>query len=482
MNSAEIEVKSLNLFINSNDRSRIAAGGQDDGKISIPFKNIQVEAGENQFLRLTLNQFVCANQFDRNISPNNTFSVYIGDNIKTTTQLTSAGVNQPVQVTDGTLFTGELLMPRYDTYADVTLDLINAIGIALNPIYGSTPSSNSGSGYEYKIVRNGGNGRGVPSNAPYLYVEYDTAAGTPSLPANYNNLGYYQQSGEKIMTTQLTLRNKAGGAFPDTFNNSANNTALGLFFGNNNDTYLQVGAKPTDLTNFQGFLSEATRCATGQVIDADTIAADPDFSPSSSIGLGGLYGSVAYSNTGGVSNDTLTISISQRCPLVLNTEPLLYLRGNLVSTNHATSNYNQLQATPDPQDTEPTNIIGAFPINNDTVYYENTGNDIFKMDISARSIQNLELFLTDRHGNADWRVIPYKSTTTFTSNISFTAIFKLSVIERAVIQTTPPSADSGLSLPPPRFTSNILNTANGGKNETYDNINTRMASLQFGRR
>ena len=39
MNSAEIEVKSLNLFINSNDRSRIAAGGQDDGKISIPFKN-----------------------------------------------------------------------------------------------------------------------------------------------------------------------------------------------------------------------------------------------------------------------------------------------------------------------------------------------------------------------------------------------------------------------------------------------------------
>jgi len=100
MNSAEIEVKSLNLFINSNDRSRIAAGGQDDGKISIPFKNIQVEAGENQFLRLTLNQFVCANQFDRNISPNNVFSVYIGDNIKTTTQLTSAGVNQPVQVTD----------------------------------------------------------------------------------------------------------------------------------------------------------------------------------------------------------------------------------------------------------------------------------------------------------------------------------------------------------------------------------------------
>lgn len=481
MNSGEIEVKSMNLYINSNDRARTAAGGQDNGKISVPFKNIQVEAAENQFLRLTLQQFTTSNQFDRNIAPNTLFSVYIGDGIKTTAQLTALGVTNPTAVTDGTLIAAELLLPRYDAYADITLDLVNAIGIALNPIYGSTPATNTSSGYEYKIVRNSGNGRGVPSNGSYLYVEYDTP-GTPSIPDNYDNIGYYQQSGEKLMTTQLTLRNKAGGAFPDTFNNGANSTAFGLFFNSNNDTYLQVGAKPTDLSNFQGFLSEATRCATGQVIDPDTIEGDPDFSPNSNIGLGGLYGSVAYSNTGGVANDTLTITISQRCPLVLNTEPLLYLRGNLVSTNHATSNYNELQSTPDPEDTEPTNIIASFPINADTIYYENHGNDIFKMDVMARSIQNLELFLTDRHGNADWRVIPFKSTTTFTSNISFTALFKLSVIERAVIQTTPPGADSGLSLPPPRFTSNLLNTANGGKNETYDNINTRMASLQFGRR
>jgi len=481
MNSTEIEVKSMNLYINSNDRARTANGGHDNGKISVPFKNIQMEAEENQFLRLTLQQFTCANQFDRNISPNNIFSIYIGDGIKTTSQLNALGLNA-TQVTDGSLFNAELLLPRYDAYADITLDLMNAIGIGLNYIYGSTPASNTSSGYEYKIVRNSGNGRSVPSNGSYLYAEYDTPSGSPSIPNNYDNIGYYQQSGEKIFTTQMTLRNKAGGAFPDTFNNGANDTAFGLFFGNNNDTYIQVGAKPTDLTNFQGFLSEATKCATGQVIDPDTIAGDPDFSPNVNIGLGGLYGSVSYSNTGGVANDTLTISISQRCPMVLNTEPLLYLRGNLVSSNHATSNYNELQSTPDPEDTEPTNIIASFPINNDTIFFENHGNDIFKMDVMARSIQNLELFLTDRHGNADWRVVPYKSTTTFTSNISFTALFKLSVIERAVIQTTPPGADSGLSLPPPRFTSNLLNTANGGKNETYDNINTRMASLQFGRR
>ena len=481
MNSAEIEVKSMNLFINSNDRARTAQGGQDNGKISVPFKNIQMEADENQFLRLTLQQFSTSNQFDRNIAPNTSFSLYIGDSVKTTAQLTAAGVNNPVQVTDGTLFSGELLMVRYDTYADITLDLINAIGIALNPIYQSTPASNTSSGYEYKIVRNSGNGRGVPSNASYLYVEYDTPSGSPSLPNNYDNIGYYQQSGEKIFTTQLTLRNKAGGAFPDTYDNTANNTAFGLFFSNTNDTYLQVGAKPTDLTNFQGFLSEANKCATGQFIDPATIAGDPDFSPNSASGLGGLYGSITYSNTGGTPNDTMTITISQRCPMVLNTEPLLYLRSNLISNNHATSNYNELQSTPDPQDTEPTNIIASFPINNDTIYYENHGTDIFTMDIMSRTIQNLELFLTDRHGNADWRIVPYKSTTTFTSNISFTALFKISIIERPVIIPNV-MTEQGEGLPPARFTSNVLRTPNNGQDFTTNNINTRMAALQFARR
>ena len=477
-NQEEIVVKSMNLFVNSNDRARTAQGGQDNGKISVPFKNINFECQENQFLRLTLQQFTTSNQFDRNIAPNNLFSVYIGDAIKTTADLEAAGVPNPIQVTDGTLYNGELLMARYDTYADITLDLINAVAIALDPIYPSSPASNTSSDYEYKIVRNSGNGRSVPSSGPYAYVEYDTPAGTPSIPNNYDNIGYYQQSGEKLMTTQLTLRNKDGTAFPDTFNNAANNTAFGLFFGNSNDTYLQVGAKPTDLTNFQGFLSEATRCATGQVIDPDTIAGDPDFSPDSNIGLGGLYGKVSYSNTGGVANDTLTISITQRCPMVLNTEPLLYLRGNLISNNHATSNYNELQSTPDPQDTEPTNIIGAFPINSDTIYYENHGTDIFTMDIMSRTIQNLELFLTDRHGNADWRTIPFKSTTTFTSNISFTALFKLSIIERSVIIPNV-MGEQGVGLPPARFTSNVLRTPNNGQDFTTNNINTRMASLQF---
>ena len=159
-NQEEIVVQSMNLFVNSNDRARTAAGGQDNGKISVPFKNINFECQENQFLRLTLQQFTTNNQFDRNIAPNNGFSIYIGDGIKTTAQLTSLGLS-PTQVTDGSLVGGQLLLPRYDAYADITLDLMNAIGITLNFIYPSSPTSNTSSGYEYKLVRNSGNGRAV---------------------------------------------------------------------------------------------------------------------------------------------------------------------------------------------------------------------------------------------------------------------------------------------------------------------------------
>lgn len=475
-NQEEIVVKSMNLYINSNDRARSANGGKDNGVISVPFKNIDFEAKENQYLRLTLNQFVCANQFDRNISPNNAFSVYIGSSVIATGALPAG--SKATAVTSGSLLPAQLLLPRYDSYPDITLDLVNSIGIALNPIYGSTVSTNTTSGYEYKVIRNSGNGRTVPSYDAYLFAEYDQPSGSPSIPNNYDNIGYYKQSGEKILTTVLQIRNKAG-AFPNiNWDNTADDTAFGIFFGSNNDTYLQVGGKPTDLTNFSTFLVEAGKCATGAVLDDTPAVFDL---PESITGLGGLFGSVAISQTGGSANDTLTISFSARCPMMLNTEPLLYLRSNLLSRNHATSNFNETQSTPDPQDTEPTNVLATFPINNDTIFYQNGGSNIFELDVMARSIQNLELFLTDKHGNTEWRTVPYRSTTSYTSNINFTALFKLQIIERPVISVNVTSEEQQ-GLPPARFTGNVLSRANGGRDDTTNNINTRMVGLQFGSR
>tara|TARA_R110002167_G_scaffold144274_3_gene334420 strand:- start:2395 stop:3846 length:1452 start_codon:yes stop_codon:yes gene_type:complete len=478
-NNGEIIVKTLNLYVNSNDRSRSSQGGHDSGKISIPFKNISdFSAGENQHLRITLNQFTCNNSFDRCISPNNSFQMYIGSSIRSTANLTSDGVSTPVAVTGGTLISCQLLLPRYDAYSDITLDLANSLGIGLNPIYPSTAATNTTSGFEYKIVRNSGNGRSVPSTSTnYLICEYDPAIGSPSIPNNYGNIGYYQQSGEKILTTVLQIRNKSG-AFPQTnWDNTANETALGLFFGDNNDTYIQTGAKPTTLSSFSTFLAEATKCATGAILEAN--GSDFDL-PESITGLGGMFGNVAISTTSS-TNDTLTISFSSRCPLQLNTESLLYLRSNLVSRNHCTSNMNETQSTPDPQDTESSNLLAAFPINSDVIYYQNSGADIFQMDILSRSIQNLELFLTDKHGNVDWRTVPYRSTTSYTSNISFTALFKLQIIESPVINKTNTQEEMS-GMPPPRFTSNVLNSTTGGRDFTTNNNTTKMASLQFSRR
>ena len=432
-NQEEIIVKSMNLYINSNDRARTEAGNHDNGVISVPFKNIDFECRENQYLRLTLNQFTCSNQFDRNISPNNSFQIYIGDSIKTFSELQSASAPNPIAVTSGTLFSGSLLLPRYDAFPDITLDLANGIGIGLNTIYPSTVSTNTTSGFEYKVIRNSGNGRTVPStSASYLILDYDPSSSSPSIPNSYNNIGYYSQSGEKILTTTLQIRNK-GGSFPDlNFDQSADLTAFGIFFGNNNDTYLQCGGKPTNLASFDTFLGEANKCSTGNLLDGGFDL------PTSNTGIGGLFGTVTYSSVS-VTNDSLVISFSSRCPMVLNTEPLLYLRSNLVTNNHATSNFNQTQSTPDPTDTEPTNIIATFPINNDVIFFQNTGSDLFQTDIMARSIQSLELsqnIISEEQGN----------------------------------------------LPPPRFTSNVLLQPTGSRDYATQNINTRMAGLQFGSR
>ena len=228
------------------------------------------------------------------------------------------------------------------------------------------------------------------------------------------------------------------------------------------------------MSSFDTFLGEANKCSTGNLLDGGFDL------PTSNTGIGGLFGTVTYS-TVTTTNDTLLISFSSRCPMVLNTEPLLYLRSNLVTNNHATSNFNQTQSTPDPTDTEPTNIIATFPINTDVIFFQNTGSDLFQTDIMARSIQSLELFLTDKHANTEWRTIPYRSTTSYTSNISFTALFKLQIIERPVISQNIISEEQG-NLPPPRFTSNVLLQPTGSRDYAIQNINTRMAGLQFGSR
>ena len=467
-NSNEIVVKSTNLFVSSNDRSR-SVSNNDDGTINIPFKNLPFHTeGPHQTLRISVMNFCAPNQFDRSVSPNNVFSLFIGSAVKTTTEIQNAGCSNPTAVQGGTLIGAQLLLPRYSSYSDIGLDFINAVAIALEPLYPSTESG--ATGFDYQITRLSGGGRTVPGNGSYLYNTIAPGV-APPLPNSWATVGNYTQNGAKVLTMTMTITNRSGSAFPDAnWNQAVDDTAFGVFFDTSNDTYQQLGGKPTNLSAFPGFTAAAQKCAQGVVLDG---VPGVDL-PLNLVGLGGVYGGIS------VDGATLTITVSQRCPMVLTTEPLIYLRTNIASSNHSTSNMNEKASTPDPQDTEPSNILATFPINDDIIYFQEASGEypVFSIDASAKSLNNLQLFLTDRHGNSDFRLFPNHSSTSFTSNLSFTCMLRLQVIERPVIEQalTIPTQQG---LPPPRYHSHPLVQPDGGKDTMLDTAKNRLAARRM---
>lgn len=462
MNTPELVVRNVNLFVDSTDRSR-SFRNPDDGTLAIPLTNIpNLQCGPGQHIRLSLSMFSCPNQFDRTISPNNNFQIFIGSSVKTYPELVAvvpAGGAQ--QVSDGTLVGAQLNMPRYDTYSDVALDLINSVGIALNPIYPSTESGSTG--FEYTITRISGGGQTVPGDGSYLYSSIQAGAAA-ALPDTWANVGHFTQNGERVLTTTLTITQRDGSNFPDQnyyqYDGSGlliDTTGFGLFFTNTSDTYLQVGAKPSDMTNWLGFSPMGNLCGLGSTT-----------APPGTASLGGMWGSIS------ASGPTLTISITQRCPIVLVPSPLIYLRTNLMSQNYACSNLNERNATPDPSDLEQTNVFAVFPIQNDIIFFQESNNahPTFFLDTQARTISSLELFLTDRHGNTDFRLFPLHNVTSFTSNLSFIALLRLQVIERAVVPS-PLSVAEYEGQEPARLASGPL--IRETKNHFLNNPTTRLA-------
>ena len=145
MSHPEFEVSRSNLYINSNNRSRAPYTIQDDGKIKLNLDAMDVEASDSQFLRISLLQFSCSNTFDRHISPNTNFYIYVGDQINNT--LTT----QTVPMTGGNLIQCYLLGARYNSYSDIFLDVVNATLTGLGRVY---PTS----GHTYSVTRFSGGG------------------------------------------------------------------------------------------------------------------------------------------------------------------------------------------------------------------------------------------------------------------------------------------------------------------------------------
>ena len=154
--------------------------------------------------------------------------------------------------------------------------------------------------------------------------------------------------------------------------------------------------------------------------------------------------------------------------------PLLFVRSNLVSQTYAGNNFNEQNTTPDPSDLESSNILATIPIQNDVLFFQESNNahPTFFLDTKARNLSSIELFLTDRHGNSEFRLFPLHSVTSFTTNLSFSCLLRIQVIANAVVER-PLSLATYENQAPPRLASQPLTQVT--KNSYYDNPTTRLA-------
>ena len=95
-------------------------------------------------------------------------------------------------------------------------------------------------------------------------------------------------------------------------------------------------------------------------------------------------------------------------------------------------------------------------MNTNIIYYEDSGEDTWLLDIAQRNIPNLELFLTNRHGNPltlDNPVPDFQQP----YNVSFQACIRVEIIERAVVQSTNAQRDPN-GYANARYSGNVMNT------------------------
>ena len=453
MSHPEFEVSRANLYINSNNRSRAPYTIQDDGKIKLNLDAMDVEASDSQFLRISLLQFSCANTFDRHISPNTTFHIYVGDQINNT--LTT----QIIPVTGGNLIQCQLIGARYNSYSDIFLDVVNATLKGLGRVY---PTS----GHTYSVTRFSGGGPVYAANNGSEITRMGTGADIdflPIAPETWGDLGSYSQNGSKILTASIKIVRTAG-SFPVLFDNAADDTAFGFIFDNKSNGYLQCGAAPTSIADMTSFLTAATEISVGLGVGTDS---------TSPLALGSFGGMFTYSETN-VANDTLTITFTPRAPMQFDPSPLLYLRTTATGKNYATSNFSQGNSAANPSIVQPSDILASIPTQRDTIYYESQSSEpMFHIDVNSRSVNDIQLYLSNEYNQDHWRLNAYNASY-FVSNLAFTCLLRIAIVQKAVVPRSEDEISHDQSVPA-RFVSQPAGAIRNGRNTYFDNVTNRLA-------
>ena len=461
MSHPAFEVSRRHLFINSTDRSRSPFTISDDGKLRIDLDTLgeTAHAEDNQFIRLSLLLFSMENMFDRHLAPANQFFMYIGSAISPATPFNPLN---PTQLQAGTLVPCKLLGARYDRFANVMLDLTNAVASSLQLLY---PTAN----YTYSVTRLSGNGlRYATTNGSVATQLGDTSTPlnfTPQIPESIDDLGEFRQSGTRILTSVLKIQYTGGGAHPAkaTMDNTTDERAFGFIFENNNNCYKTCGATPAAVTAGMSYLQTAAFLSTGLGIAPDSLT---------TAALGSLNGSFSFETTA-VTDDTLVLTIANRCPMQLDVSNMVYLRTNAIGKQYETANFSSDTAQ-DPAVVQSSQILAAIPAQLNTLYYNLSGGEpVFTIDLDQRTLHQLEIYLTNEYGDTQWRSNAY-TLSYFLTNISFMCALRLSVFQKPVTPTAEDKFDEDKSIPA-RFVSQPMVFPDHGADRYVDNVNTLLA-------
>lgn len=461
MSHPAFEISRRHLFINSTDRSRSPFTISDDGKLRLDLDTLgeTAHAEDNQFIRLSLLQFSMENMFDRHLAPANIFYMYIGSTITPSTTFTGLSYTA---LPAGTLVPCFLLGARYDRFANIMLDLTNAVAQSLKYLY---PTSNN----TYSVTRLSGNGWTYAttngSNATHLGSVNAPLDFTPAIPETIDELGEFRQSGTRILTSVLKLQYTGGGAHPAkaTMDNTSDERAFGFIFENDNNCYKTCGATPAAVTADMKYLETAAFLSTGLGVAPDS---------TTPTALGSLNGKFSFETTA-VTDDTLVLTISNRCPMQLDVSNMVYLRTNAIGKQYETANFSS-DTVQDPAVVQSSQILAAIPAQLNTLYYNLSGGEpVFTIDLDQRTLHQLELYLTNEFGDSQWRSNAY-TLSYFLTNISFMCALRLSVFQKPVTPTDEAKFDEDNSIPA-RFVSQPMVFPDHGADRYVNNVNTLLA-------
>ena len=435
MNQSEIVVKRLNVFCNSEDRtSDVGSDSQSGGaSIKVPLDNMQVRAGDNQFLRLKLQTFACANTFDNHLSFDQRMYLFLGENVIPK----AADIDAP----QSTLRHSYLTLPSYSDYTSLMIDATQAVAALFQTVY--SPSAWS---LEYTDLR--GFGESIPSVSAGAYPG---VAGNP--PLSYSNIGEYRQNGVKALLGTFTLTQTtqplfygapSSGITAPQFDNSTLNNQFFLTSAQSSDIYLLLGGRKSSYTT--------SDLASAAAYEANPTLGDSTTDTSKQL----LNVTVGVSSIGGgLYKLTVTVQTVMRMQLRVNHQ--LYLRTNLITNNFSTDNMNQREGVQQSSEVANTGIWACFPLQQPTIYYQNTGGDQWTIDLSQRSLSQIQLFVTNKDN-----LVPQldNPNTECDFNLSFECCFTVEIIERAKIMSTIP--ERNLQGEAPARFSHVLQAQNNG--------------------